>query len=124
MFAKAAAERLGGWVVKFKGMKISFNAFDENGKRVKEISVGGKALAPDKAYNICACKRDGDHGRHAMPIKDVANAKNTPHTLHTVLKEYLTIHSPVTPVPPMKAKVLDAPQTLLTQVTGVNYQFH
>ena len=55
VFTKAAEERLGGWVVKFKGIKIFFNTFDENGKRVKEISVGGKAHAPDKAYNICAC---------------------------------------------------------------------
>ena len=124
MFAKAAEERLGGWVVKFKGIKISFNAFDENGKRVKEISVGGKALAPDKAYNICPCKRDGNPANMLCRIEDVTNAKNTPHTLHTILKGYLAIHSPVTPVPPMKAKVLDAPQTLLTQVTGVNYQFH
>jgi hypothetical protein len=56
-------------------------------------------------------------------IKNVANAKNTPHTLHSVVKEYLLNNSPVTPVPPLNAKVLDAPQTLLTQVTGVPYIF-
>ncbi|MGK2863166.1 MAG: bifunctional metallophosphatase/5'-nucleotidase, partial [Chitinophagaceae bacterium] len=33
VFAKNAAERLGGWVIKFKGMKISFNAFGEKGDR-------------------------------------------------------------------------------------------
>ena len=57
-------------------------------------------------------------------MKGVANAKNTQHTLHSVLKAYLAANSPVTPTPPMNAKILDAPQTLLTQVTGVDYKFH
>ena len=35
VFAKNAAERFGGWVVKFKGMEITFNAFGEKGKRVQ-----------------------------------------------------------------------------------------
>jgi hypothetical protein len=56
-------------------------------------------------------------------IKGVKEGKNTPYSLHSVLTEYLKIHSPVTPVPPVNAKALDAPQTLLTQVTGVDYQF-
>jgi S-sulfosulfanyl-L-cysteine sulfohydrolase len=29
----------------------------------------------------------------------------------------------VTPIPPKSAVALDAPETLLTQVTGVDYQF-
>jgi len=56
-------------------------------------------------------------------MTDVKNPKNTPYTLHSALKEYLMVNSPVTPALPMSAKVLDAPQTLLTQVTGVDYQF-
>ena len=31
VFAKNASERFGGWVVKFKGMEITFNAFGEKG---------------------------------------------------------------------------------------------
>jgi len=46
------------------------------------------------------------------------------YTLHGVMRDYLIKNSPVTPTLPMAAKILDAPQTLLTQVTGVNYQFH
>jgi hypothetical protein len=39
------------------------------------------------------------------------------------MTDYLQANSPVTPTPPLAAKILDAPQTLLTQVTGVDYQF-
>ncbi len=123
VFAKNAAERLGGWVIKFKGMKISFNAFGEKGKRVREISVNGNSLDLGKTYTICACEREGDPADMLCRMKGVGNAKNTVHTLHVVVKDYLENNSPVTPVPPMNAKVLDAPQTLLTQVTGVDYKF-
>ncbi len=44
-------------------------------------------------------------------------------SVKTTGKVYLAANSPVTPTPPMAAKILDAPQTLLTQVTGVDYKF-
>jgi len=123
VFAKDASERFGGWVIKFKGMQVSFNAFGEKDKRIQEISVGDELLDMHKTYNICACERDGDPDDMLCRIKNVANAKNTTHTLHTVLKEYLSVNSPVTPMPSMNARILDAPQSLLTQVTGVDYKF-
>ena len=123
VFAKNAADRFGGWLIKFKGMQISFYAFGENEKRVQTISIAGNPLEENKEYTICACERDGDPADMLCRIRGVSNASNTVHTLHSVIKEYLLVNSPVTPTPPMAAKILDAPQTLLTQVTGVDYQF-
>ena len=123
VFAKDASQRFGGWVIKFKGMTISFNAFADQGKRVKEVAIGGKPLDYGKNYRICACERDGDPLDMLCRMRGVFDAINTPFTLHSVLKEYLKLNSPVTPEPPLSAKVLDAPQKLLTQVTGVDYQF-
>ncbi len=56
-------------------------------------------------------------------MTDVDEAKNTPYTLHEVLKDYLKVNSPVSPLPEQNAIILDAPATLLTQVTGVDYNF-
>lgn len=123
VFAKEAAERLGGWVIKFKGMEVSFNAFAENGTRVKKVTIAGQPLDELKTYNICACEREGDPADMLCRMKNVSNAKNTEHSLHSVMKDYLASNSPVTPIPPMAAKILDGPQTLLTQVHGVDYQF-
>lgn len=123
VFAKDASQRFGGWVIKFKGMNISFNAYGENGKRVQSAEVNGRMLDPEKMYRICACERDGDPADMLCRMRGVKDARNTPFTLHSVLKEYLSVYSPVTPTPPVSAKVLDAPQSLLTQVTGVDYQF-
>jgi 2',3'-cyclic-nucleotide 2'-phosphodiesterase (5'-nucleotidase family) len=123
VFAKDASKRLGGWVIKFKGMEVSFNAFAEMGKRVQSITVKGKELEVDKVYSILACQRDGDPDDMLCRLKGVIAAENTTSTLHKVMIGYLKENSPVTPKPPMNAKILDAPQTLLSQVTGVDYQF-
>jgi 2',3'-cyclic-nucleotide 2'-phosphodiesterase (5'-nucleotidase family) len=123
VFAKDASQRFGGWLIKFKGMEISFNAFAEKGKRVQSVEIGDKPLDLNKTYSICACEREGDPMDMLCRIRNVVDAQNTPYTLHSVMREYLSKHSPVTPTPPLNAKILDAPQTLLTQVSGVDYQF-
>lgn len=123
VFAKDASKRFGGWVIKFKGMEVSFNAFADMGKRVQSATIRGKELDPDKLYSILACERDGDPADMLCRMKGVADAKNTTSTLHTVMLDYLKVNSPITPTPPHNAKILDAPDTLLSQVTGVDYQF-
>ena len=60
LLAKDTSERLGGWLIKFKGMKIFFNAFGEKEKRVQQIYVADAPLNPDKKYSICACEGEGD----------------------------------------------------------------
>jgi sulfur-oxidizing protein SoxB len=123
VFSTDASERLGGWVVKFKGMKVEFKAFGEDGKRVKSVMMGDMPLDPVKTYSICACEREGDPADMLCRMTNVQHAKNSPYALHDVLKDYLAVHSPVSPMPESNAIILDAPRTLLTQVTGVDYTF-
>lgn len=124
VFAKEADKRFGGWLVKFRGMEVAFNAFGEMGQRVKSVKVGGQPLDPERVYTVSACERDGDPETMLCRIPEVFEGKNMPYTLHTVLREYLAQHSPVSPTPRGDARILDAPPTLLTQVSGVDYAFH
>ncbi len=123
VFAKDASKRFGGWVVKFKGMEVSFNAFGEMGHRIQKIRIKGQAVQPEKLYSILACERDGDPEDMLCRMKGVVDAKNTKETLHHLMIDYLSVNSPVTPLPENNAQILDAPATLLTQVSGVDYQF-
>ncbi len=123
VFAKDAFKRFGGWVVKFKGMEATFNAFGEAGKRVQRVTVGGKAIDPAQLYSVCACERDGDPDTMLCRIPNVKEGINTAYTLHQTMRDYLAANSPVTPSPKGYAKILDAPQDLLTQVSGVKYEF-
>jgi len=52
VFAKNASERFGGWVIKFHGMKVSFKAFGEKGKRVQKVLINNRALEADRIYKI------------------------------------------------------------------------
>jgi len=123
VFAKEASQRFGGWVIKFNGMHADFNAFGKEGERVKKLTIGGNEVDDERIYSISACERDGDADDVLCRIKNVKEAHNLPFSLHDVLIEYLAKNSPVSPVPPKAAVILDGPQTLLTQVTGVDYQF-
>jgi hypothetical protein len=104
-------------------MEVEFKAFAEMGKRLQKVTVGGKPLQDTKMYSVCACERDGDPDDMLCRIKGVKDAKNTPYTLHQAMKNYLAKNSPVKPIPPKRAKAVDAPETLLTQVHGVDYEF-
>ncbi|MFN0203734.1 MAG: bifunctional metallophosphatase/5'-nucleotidase [Bacteroidia bacterium] len=123
VFAKDASKRFGGWVVKFKGIEVKFKAFAEMGKRIESITVKGKPLEMNTFYSILACERDGDPADMLCRIKGVSDAKNTTATLHSVMREYIKANSPLTPTPEKNAMILDAPETLLSQVSGVDYSF-
>lgn len=123
VFAERAANRFGGWVVKFKGMEVTFNAFGPEGRRVQSVTVAGKPLETARTYSVLACEREGDPEDMLCRMKNVKEAKNTAHTLHSALSDYLKANSPVTPIPKGNAVALDAPKTLLSQVTGVEYKF-
>lgn len=124
VFAQDAGKRFGGWVVKFKGMQVKFYAFKPEGQRVESIMVKGQPIDPSATYTILACEREGDPEDMLCRMKKVKEAKNTNSTLHQVLSGYLKEFSPITPSPEGNAIVLDASQQLLTQVYGVDYQFH
>lgn len=123
VFASEASRRFGGWMVRFKGMQVEFKAFENFGSRMKKVMVGGQPLDLEKEYTICACERQGDPEDVLCRMAGVKEPKNTEFTLHGVLKDYLKVFSPVSPEVRQDAKILDAPQTLLSQVSGVDYQF-
>jgi S-sulfosulfanyl-L-cysteine sulfohydrolase len=123
VFAEDASKRFGGWVTKFKGMELTFNAFGKEGQRIQSFTVKGQPLDLAKTYTISACERDGDPMDMVCRIKNVKNTEDLDITLHQVMLNYLADNSPVTPTPIGAAKALDAPATLLTQVSGVDYEF-
>ena len=123
VFAEDASKRFGGWVVRFKGMQVDFKAFADFGERVQKVVIGGEPLDLDRTYSICACEREGDPDDVLCRMTGVSDTKNTEFTLHGVVKEYLKEFSPVNPELRHDSRVLDAPASLLSQVSGVDYQF-
>ncbi|SOE23477.1 2',3'-cyclic-nucleotide 2'-phosphodiesterase/5'-or 3'-nucleotidase, 5'-nucleotidase family [Spirosomataceae bacterium TFI 002] len=123
VFAKDASRRFGGWIVKFQGMTLQFKAFEPIGEKVVDVKIGGKEIDPEKYYSICACEREGDPDDVICRLKKVKNTYSEKYTLHDAVKDYLAVHSPVTPTPQGNIKILDGDQRLLSQVWGVDYAF-
>ena len=123
VFAKDPSERFGGWLVKFKGMQLEFKVFENVGKRVKKVTVGGKSLEKQRIYSVLACEREGDPEDQLCRLTNVMHTHFKQPTLHEVLLEYLKANSPVTSSPRGDAIALDAPATLLSQVFDVDYEF-
>ena len=123
VFAQDASKRFGGWLIRFKGMQVEFKAFEKLGKRVQKVTVSEQPLDLTKTYVLCACEREGDPIDMLCRMKGVKEGTTSSLTLHSIMKDYLKEFSPVTPKLRQDAKILDAPQELLSQVSGVNYKF-
>jgi hypothetical protein len=122
-FAKDPAKRFGGWVIRFKGMEVNFTIAEEQGKRVNQIKVNGQPIVPVKEYSFIACERDGDPDTTICRMNGVKEPKKMGITLHKVIEEYLSTHSPIAPKIEGRCVATDAPGHLLTQLTGYGYDF-
>lgn len=122
-FAKDPAKRFGGWVVRFSGMEINFTIGKELGERVNFIKVKGKPVDLKKNYTFIACEREGDPDTTICRVNGVAQPTRLGFTLHKVVEEYLAAVSPIAPKLEGRATATDAPNTLLTQLMGVGYEF-
>ena len=122
-FAKDPAKRFGGWVVRFKGMEVNFTIANDAGKRVNWIKVGGKPVDLAKTYSFVACEREGDPDTTICRVEGVSAPKRLGATLHSVIQEYLKVHSPIAPKIEGRCTATDAPNTLLTQLMGFGYEF-
>ncbi|QQS28431.1 MAG: 5'-nucleotidase C-terminal domain-containing protein [Sphingobacteriales bacterium] len=123
VFAKDPAKRFGGWVVRFKGMEVNFTMYNEFGKRLNWVKIGGKSLNLEKSYSIVACEREGDPDDTLCRLEKVQNPQKLNTFLHDVIREYLKKYSPVSPKIENRCTVTDAPNNVLSQLEGYDYEF-
>jgi len=123
VFAKDPAKRFGGWVVRFKGMTANFTMRAEQGTRVNWIRVGGMPVDLARTYLIAACEREGDPDDTLCRMEKVKNPRRANATMHNILREYFAQHSPVAPTVEGRITATDAPQDLLSQLEGYDYEF-
>ena len=123
VFATDPAKRFGGWVVRFKGMTANFTMRNEKGKRVNWIKIDKKPIDLTKTYLIAACEREGDPDDTLCRLEKVTNPRRANATMHNILREYFGVFSPVAPKVEGRITATDAPQDLLSQLEGYDYEF-
>ncbi len=122
-FAKDPANRFGGWVIRFNGMQVNFTIKKEMGKRVNWIKIKNMPIDLSKEYKFVACEREGDPDTTLCRMEGVKKPTRADATLHSVIEEYLKEFSPVAPKIEGRCTATDAPQNLLTQLSGIGYEF-
>jgi S-sulfosulfanyl-L-cysteine sulfohydrolase len=122
-FAKDATERAGGWFVRFKGLEVTVTIGNSLGSRVRDVKIQNLPLHRDQTYTIVGCQREGDPDDDVCRMKRVADVRTHGITIHQVMKEYLSSHSPVAPTVEGRVIATDAAANLLSQVEGTNYRF-
>ncbi len=123
VFAQKPLERFGGWVIRFSGMEMTFNANAPKGQRVQSITVGGRPLDPYKVYTMGACLRRGEPEDMLCRMPSAKDPKVMDYTVHDVIEEYLKVHGTVAPKTDGRAKALDLPEPVLSQLPNVDYAF-
>ncbi|MGV3640035.1 MAG: bifunctional metallophosphatase/5'-nucleotidase [Adhaeribacter sp.] len=123
VFAEKPLERFGGWVIRFSGMEMTFNARAPKGQRVQSITVGGKPLDPDKVYSMGACLRRGEPDDMLCRMPGATDPKVHDYTIHQVLEEYIKKQGTVAPKTDGRAQALDLEAPVLSQVPNVDYVF-
>ena len=121
-FAQDASKRFGGWFVRFKGLFVKFTIGNPTGERVREVTVEGKPLVPDRVHGAGMRTRRRSR-RHRLPHRPRRQSAASRHERASgrdgISRRTL---SGVTAVEG-RAVATDAPADLLSQVDGTSYRF-
>ena len=123
VFAAQPLERFGGWLIRFSGMTMTFNANAPKGQRVQAITVGGQPLNLAKEYTLAACRRSGEPDHVLCRMPNTKDFKILDYTVHDVLEEYLKNKGTVAPKVDGRAVALDLTAPVVTQVASKGYLF-
>lgn len=124
VFAENPNERFGGWVVRFSGMELLFNANAPKGERVQDIFVGGEPIEMDKLYTMSACRREGEPLSTLCRMPGTVETVVMDYTIHDLIEEYLSVVDTIAPVRDGRAKAVDLGDNVLSQLPGTDYHFH
>lgn len=123
VFAVRPEDRVGGWVVRFSGMKLVFTAGNKVGHRIQSITVGDAPLDRNAVYTIASYHRPGDPMDVLIRIPNVMESVLTPVPFQEPVRQYLRQNSPVSFVLDGRVTATDLPSVLYSQAPGVPYQW-
>lgn len=122
-FAQNATERFGGWLVRFSGMKVEFSSQNDRNQRIKSIEVNGAPLDESRYYTISACERPGEPEDVLCRMSGVIDVETKDYTIHEVVEEYLSLHSPINPKLDGRAYCDYLGEVSFSTVPGTDYIF-
>ena len=116
VFASDPAKLFGGWLPRPSGMTVRFAAHAPEGRRIREIRVGGRPLEDDRTYTLVACEREGDEPDKLCRIPHVKDPRVLDLDAHQAVRRYLGGHSPLAAPEGGRVVAVDLPPAVRSQV--------
>ncbi len=116
VFASDPEKLFGGWVPRPSGMTVRFAAHAPEGRRVREIRVGGEPLEEEREYTLVACEREGDEPDKLCRIPHVREPRVLGLDAHEAVRQYLARHSPLSAPEGERVVAVDLPSVVRSQV--------
>lgn len=116
VFATDPVRLFGGWVPRPSGMTLRFAAHASEGRRVRELQVGGKPVEDDREYTLVACEREGDEPDKLCRIPHVREPRVLELDAHEAVRRYLAKHSPLATPGGNRVVAEDLPPVVRSQV--------
>jgi S-sulfosulfanyl-L-cysteine sulfohydrolase len=124
VYAKDPRALSGGWGVRPSGMTILFTAGAPEGRRVKDVEIGGKPLRPEATYTIGGCEQEGEALDRICRLSGVSDARFVGGTAHDAFRAYLKAHSPVAPKREGRVRATDLPEKVWSQYGMLQSLWH
>lgn len=123
VFAKNAQERFGGWLVRFAGMKITFDSSKDMGSRLLTVEIKGQPIDLNKEYSMASCNRTGEPLHVLCRIPNAKDVEIKDFTLHQAIVEYLKENKVISPRVEGRAIAVDLDRNYFSELPEVNYKF-
>jgi sulfur-oxidizing protein SoxB len=105
----------GGWGPRPSGMTIVFTAGAPHSQRIRDVRIGTAELDPNRTLTIGGCEREGEPINVICRLQGVQDPDYVPGTIHSVLKTYLRVHSPITSKREGRVRATDLPRVVWSQ---------
>jgi hypothetical protein len=115
VFSRNPGQLFGGWLPRFSGMKVIFEAFAKRGEHLKEVFVNGFPLQEERLYSVVSCQREGDAPDVLCRIPHALDTRVLDTGIHEAIKAYLARRSPITPPEDGRMVATDLPKAVRSQ---------
>jgi sulfur-oxidizing protein SoxB len=105
----------GGWGPRPSGMTIVFTAGAPPPQRIKDVRIGTAELDLNRTYTIGGCEREGEPMNIICRLQGVEDPNYIAGTIHSALKTYLRVHSPIMPKREGRVRATDLPRVVWSQ---------
>ena len=105
----------GGWGVRASGLRITFNARADFGKRIVSMKIKGREIEPEGRYTVAGCEREGERLDIICRHPGTHDVKVIESSIQQVIARYLKAHPEIAPARDGREVALDLPSQVFSQ---------